>query len=78
MVQVDEQIVAIQERAAMTGTGPPAWAIGARAKARLPPKDAWTDVSITDFTAGGKALVQILGTVPDSDTRQPSAEVCLH
>ncbi|CAL5221970.1 g4252 [Coccomyxa viridis] len=75
--KVDEHIAAIQQRAAMAGTGPPAWAIGARAKARLPPKDTWTDVSITDVTAAGKALVQILGTVPDSSFQQPSAEVAL-
>ena len=61
----------------MAGTGPPPWAIGARARARLSPNTTWIDVSISDVSAAGKALVQILGTRPDSDTRQPSAEVGL-
>lgn len=72
-VQMDGQIIAIQQRAAMSGRGPAAWAVGARCTASLPPDDTWAEVIIRNVSSQGKCIVQTMESALQSSlTGEPS------
>ena len=59
-MQVAAHISAIQQRAAVLGTGPPGWAIGANCQARAGPDQQWKKAVIEGVSSSGKFLVDWL------------------
>ena len=55
--QVAQQIRIAQQRAALTGQGPAAWAIGARVQARFSGDGRWYDASVTGISVSGNFIV---------------------
>lgn len=69
-VQVAVQITAVQQRAAFSGTGPAAWAVGANATYKASPTAALQNVTVVNVTSATKWLVQPAKATPTS--KQPA------
>ena len=59
-MQIAQQITAIQQRAAMLGSGPPEWAVGAKCQAREGNEDKWRRAVIEGISPLDRYLVEWL------------------
>ena len=69
-MQVAVQITAIQQRAAFSGTGPAAWALGANCMYKASSTAALQNVTVVNITSSTKWLVQPAKATPTS--KQPA------
>ena len=70
VTQVAVQIVAVQQRAAFSGTGPAAWAIGANCTYKASSTAAVQNVTVVNVTSATKYVVQPAKATPTS--KQPA------
>lgn len=59
--QVAQQIRAAQQKAALAGQAPPAWAIGAVCHALSPLDGAWAEAHVKGISASGNFVVAFSG-----------------
>ena len=59
-MQIAQHITAIQRRAAMLGSGPPEWAVGAKCQAREGNEGKWRRAVIEGISPSGRYLVEWL------------------
>ena len=59
-MQVAQHITAIQQRAAMLGSGPLEWAVGARCQAREGNEGKWRRAVIEGISPSGRYLIEWL------------------
>ena len=60
-VQVAQQIRAAQQKAALQGQAPPAWAIGARCQALNPLDATWQEATVKGISATGNFVLAFTG-----------------
>lgn len=56
-----QQIRAAQQKAALSGQAPPAWAIGAKCHALSPLDEVWAEAIVKGISAGGNFVVAFGG-----------------
>jgi hypothetical protein len=76
-VQVAQQIRAAQQKAALSGQAPPAWAIGAKCHALSPLDGDWGEAVVRGISAGGNFVVAFTGREDLEEVRFPfNKDVC--
>ena len=65
-MQVAQHITAIQQRAAVLGSGPPEWAVSAKCQARAGPNEKWGRAVIEGISPSGRFLVEGLPSARES------------
>ena len=65
-LQVAKHIRAIQQRAAVLGSGPAEWAIGAKCMGRLHAEDEWRKAVIIDVSLSGQYMIDWLPSAQES------------
>jgi len=75
--QVAMHVTAIQQRAAVLGSGPSEWAIGAKCQARAGPEQEWRRAVIEGISPTGKYLVEWLPSARETCFEVRSSHVAV-
>ena len=70
-VQVAQQIRAAQQKAALQGQAPPAWAIGARCQALNPLDATWQEATVKGISATGNFVLAFAGREDELEEVRP-------
>jgi hypothetical protein len=70
-VQVAQQIRAAQQKAALQGQAPPAWAIGARCQALNPLDATWQEATVKGISATGNFVLAFVGREDELEEVHP-------